>query len=345
VRLAPIDAVHLRFADVATLAAERVCRRLGLPVFFTLAPDPHAVIQSRQASGQLDRRSFVEADLVEHLIFRARLVEHLRDRAHGLALLPRASGRAELEALVGLPQDTGPRPVRTVPEGIPTAPADPAHGAPAVQDLVDRIRSLDPARHGRPLILSVGRLHPVKGFPTLVEAWAGDPELRETYNLVVVGGDHERPTRQEQLVLGELALAAGRHPAAAEGLLLIGHRPHRDVLALMAAARAGVPGVIGEAGVYACASVKEEFGLALLEAMASGLSVLGPDAGGPPTYIEDGITGVLTDTSTVSGVREGLHRAAASRTDPDRAARATAAVREHHTIEAMARGLVDLYTA
>ena len=344
-RLAPIDAVHLRFADVATLAAERVCRRLGLPVYFTLAPDPHAVIRGREASGELDRRSFVQADLAEHLIFRARLVEHMRDRSHGLALLPRASGRAELQTLVGLPANPGRQRVRTVPEGISTAPVDRAGGAPAVQDLVDRVRALPPARHGRPLILSVGRLNPVKGFPTLVDAWAGDPELREAFNLVIVGGDHERPTRQEQLVLGELSLAAGRHPGAARGLLLVGHRPHRDVLALMAAARAGVPGIIGPAGVYACASVKEEFGLALLEAMASGLSVLGPDSGGPPTYIDDGVTGVLTDTGTVSGLREGLRRAGASRTDAERAARATAHVREHFTIEAMARGLVDLYTA
>ena len=344
-RLAPIDAVHLRFADVATLAAERVCRRLGLPVYFTLAPDPHGPIRGREASGELDRESFVQADLTEHLIFRARLVEHMRDRAHGLALLPRASGRAELQTLVGLPAEPGRQRVRTVPEGISTAPVDRVGGAPAVQDLVDRVRSLPPARHGRPVILSVGRLNPVKGFPTLVDAWAGDPELREAFNLVIVGGDHERPTRQEQLVLGELSVAAGRHPAAAAGLLLIGHRPHRDVLALMAAARAGVPGVIGPAGVYACASLKEEFGLALLEAMASGLSVLGPDSGGPPTYIDDGITGVLTDTGTVSGLREGLRRASAIRSDAERAALATAKVREHFTIEAMARGLVDLYTA
>ena len=43
------DAVHLRFADVATLAAARVCERLGLPVYFTLAPDPHALIRRREA--------------------------------------------------------------------------------------------------------------------------------------------------------------------------------------------------------------------------------------------------------------------------------------------------------
>ena len=135
----------------------------------------------------------MQADLAEHLIFRARLVEHMRDRSHGLALLPRASGRAELQTLVGLPANPGRQRVRTVPEGISTAPVDRAGGAPAVQDLVDRVRSLPPARHGRPLILSVGRLNPVKGFPALVDAWAGDPELREAFNLVIVGGDHERP--------------------------------------------------------------------------------------------------------------------------------------------------------
>ena len=344
-RLAPIDAVHLRFADVTTLAASRVCRRLGLPVFFTLAPDPHGLIRSREASGELDRRSFVHADSAEHLLFRARLVEHMRDRSRGLALLPRASGREELEALVRLPAYTHRQRVRTVPEGISVAPVDRAADAPAVQDLLSRIESLPPSRHGRPLILSVGRLHHVKGFPTLIDAWASDPELREGFNLVIVGGDHERPTREEQLVLGQLALAAGRHPGAAGGLLLIGHRPHRDVLALMAAARAGVPGAIAPDGVYACASVKEEFGLALLEAMASGLSVLGPASGGPPTYIDDGITGVLTDTGTVSGLREGLRRAAATRSDRTRADLATTTVREHFTIDAMARGLIDLYTA
>ena len=111
----------------------------------------------------------------------------------------------------------------------------------------------------------------------------------------------------------------------------------------MAAARSGVAGVIGSDGVYACASEKEEFGLALVEAMASGLSVLGPALGGPPTFIEDGVTGVIADTSSASGVRDGLRRAAAARRDPRRAALAKATVRERFTIDAMAAGLVELY--
>ena len=343
-RLAPVDAVHLRFADVATLAAARVCERLGLPVYFTLAPDPHALIRHRELVGALNRRSFVVADRAEHLLFRARLVERMRDQARGLALLPRASARAQLEELVRLPADAHAHRVRIVAEGVSIASIDrTAPGSAAVRDLTSRIAGLPAQRRGLPLILSVGRLNRVKGFAALLEAWAGDRALRDAFNLVIVGGDLERPTAEEQVVLGQISVAAGRHPAASGGLLLLGHRPHRDVIALLAAAREGVAGTIGAGGVYACASEKEEFGLALLEAMATGLSVLGPSLGGPPTFIADGVTGTIADTATVTGLRAGLRRAAAARLDPERAAGARATVRERFTVDAMAAGLVDLY--
>jgi len=347
-RLAPLDAVHLRFADVATLAAARVCERLGLAFFFTLAPDPHALIRRREQAGLLDRNGFARADRLEHLLFRARLVERMRDRAAGLALLPRDSAAEELEELVGLPADAGGRRVRTVPEGISIAAIDAAarglsQPTKPVVDLACAVRALPADRQGLPLILSVGRLHRVKGFATLLEAWAGALDLRSGFNLAIVGGDLERPTAEERMVIDELAAAAARHPGAGDGLLMLGHRPHHDVLDLMAAARAGVAGVVGPGGVYACASEKEEFGLALLEAMASGLSVLGPALGGPPTFIVDGGSGVIADTSSAAGVREGLRRAASMRLSSSRAALAEATVRERFTIDAMAVGLVGLY--
>jgi len=95
--------------------------------------------------------------------------------------------------------------------------------------------------------------------------------------------------------------------------------------------------------VYACASRKEEFGLALLEALAAGLSAVGPNAGGPPTYIDDDRTGFLTDTTSIAGLRDGLHRAAAARLDEARAARARRLVSERFTVTAMADKLVSLY--
>ena len=194
-------------------------------------------------------------------------------------------------------------------------------------------------------MISVGRLHRVKGFAALLEAWAGDPALRDAANLVIVGGDLAHPSAEESSVLDALHAVRRRHAGAGDGLLLLGHRPHAEVLRLMAAARHGVPGAVAPGGVYACASEKEEFGLALLEAMGTGLSVVGPATGGPPTFITDGVTGTLADTGSVAGVRAGLRRALALRLSDERAERATATVRERFTVEAMAAGLVELYAA
>ena len=68
-------------------------------------------------------------------------------------------------------------------------------------------------------------------------------------------------------------------PARATGCCSSGTGRTATSLRLMAAARSGIPGAVAPGGVYACASEKEEFGLALLEAMGSGLSVMGPGHG------------------------------------------------------------------
>ena len=52
--LGGFDVAHLRFADAGAFAAARVFKRLGVPVAFTAAPDPHAVIAGAQQRGELD---------------------------------------------------------------------------------------------------------------------------------------------------------------------------------------------------------------------------------------------------------------------------------------------------
>jgi glycosyltransferase involved in cell wall biosynthesis len=113
---------------------------------------------------------------------------------------------------------------------------------------------------------------------------------------------------------------------------------------ILRAAAHGIPGAVGPGGVYACPSRKEEFGLALLEALGAGLSVVGPDHGGPPAYIEDGRTGFLADTTDLQSLRTGLARAASARLDPARAARARSLVRTRFTVNAMADRLVSMYS-
>jgi glycosyltransferase involved in cell wall biosynthesis len=345
-RTGPFDVAHLRFADVGTFVAARVFRRLGVPVVFTLAPDPHSVLRDAEATGRLDRSTFPAADLEQHYVFRAWLVERMMREAAALVVLPRNGLESELRDLLG-PAFAAVHPDRVcaIPEGIAVdAAREPVTGGgPAIRALASAIAALPAGRRGLPLLVTVARLNRVKGIPALVEAWAGDPRLYDSFNLAVVGGDLEHPTPEERHVIDEIGAVCARLPHARSGLITLGHRPHDEVPQLLRAAAHGIPGVVAAGGVYACPSRKEEFGLSLLEALAAGLPVVAPDRGGPPTFVEDGTTGFLVDTTDLASLRAGLHRAASVRLDGARAARARSLVEERFTIDAMADGLVDLY--
>lgn len=348
----PIGAFHIRMADVGALAAQRVCRELGVPTVFTLAPDPHALVHALDTTGALTRDRFGEVDAVEHHWFRIRLVSRLSESADHTVLFPRPRLRDELEELLGWDMDASDRRCTVVPEGIDLGVADRAAAAvcdgssPALVDLDDLIGALPTHRHGLPMLMTVGRLHRVKGMATVVEAWAADADLRERSNLVVVGGDLDRPDAHEQEQLARIAAVLERHPAAGDGLVLAGHRSHDTVAAWMAAVRHGSPaarGRVGPRGAYVCGSLKEEFGLALLEAMAAGNVVVAPHGGGPATYVEPGVTGVLVDTRAPREVAAGMAAALDMAERPVSGARATATVRARFSIETMAESLDAVY--
>ena len=93
--LGGVDVAHLRFADAGAFAAARVCRRLGIPVAFTAAPDPHAVIDAAERRGELTRETLPAAELSEHYLFRAQLVADLLrpGRGGGRAASPTSPGQ------------------------------------------------------------------------------------------------------------------------------------------------------------------------------------------------------------------------------------------------------------
>jgi len=145
------------------------------------------------------------------------------------------------------------------------------------------------------------------------------------------------------VVLGQLEEVCARIPRAREGLVLLGHRANREVATVLRVARAGLGPLVAPHGVYACTSQKEEFGVALLEAMATGLAIVAPNAGGPATYVQEGLTGSLADTSSIADVKDALRRSTAARADEWRALRTSNLVRSRYTIEAMAASLADVY--
>jgi glycosyltransferase involved in cell wall biosynthesis len=135
------------------------------------------------------------------------------------------------------------------------------------------------------------------------------------------------------------------HPGVRDGVVLAGHRPNDVVARWLAAAAHGLAPEVGPHGAYVCGSLKEEFGLALLEALAAGLPVVAPGGGGPATYVEPGVTGVLIDTRDPSEVAAGLHAALDIAPVDGRRERATHMVRDRFTIEAMAGTLASVYAS
>lgn len=346
-----VDVLHLRMADVGSLAAADVARELGIPVVFTVAPDPHAVIHSLDRAGELTRESFGEVDLREHYWFRTRLVHNLAANAAHTVLFPRPELARDMRELVGIDIGSYPERHTIVAEGVDIAVVDAAVDAaaagaegPALAELRALLEGLPPERRGLPLVVSVGRLHRVKGMATLVEVWATSG-LAERSNLLLVGGDLAAPSADEREQLARIDAVIPAAERVARGLLLAGHRRNDVAARWLAAARFGVPGLAAPGGVYVCASLKEEFGIALLEAMATGLLVVAPDGGGPATYVADGDTGILAATWDRAALASALDRALDRALDDEtaRADRARAMVRDHFTIQAMARALGPVY--
>src|SRR5205823_4973935 len=112
------------------------------------------------------------------------------------------------------------------------------------------------------------------------------------------------------------------------GVELTGAVPHDQIPAHVAAAH-----------VLCQPSLIEPFGQALLEAMASGRSVVGTRVGGPPEFVPRG-AGVLVDPTSEAELVDAL-RAAAALPRPNPAARAAAEAhdvrRQAERVEAILR--------
>jgi glycosyltransferase involved in cell wall biosynthesis len=156
------------------------------------------------------------------------------------------------------------------------------HGVPARLYEVDHREAAlaaFPAIRGRDVVLSLGRVDPVKNQSWLVDQM---PELirRHPNALLVLAGACTDEVYGEKLQRRILELGMGNR------VLITGKLPPAD---------ARLIGLLQCARVCVLQSISETFGLVILEAWAAGTPALSSRTSGPRALIEDGTNGWLFD--------------------------------------------------
>jgi glycosyltransferase involved in cell wall biosynthesis len=162
------------------------------------------------------------------------------------------------------------------------------------------------------VLLAIGRFTEVKRLPLLIEAFArAQGEFSRQAALVLIGG---HPGEWE-----------GEHPYEA-----IARTGARDVFLAGWHGHGELPAFLRAGDLLVHASVREQFGTVLIEAMACGLPVIAVDRGGPATLVEDPGTGWLVEPDDAEALARTI---VAAVDDPDERRRRGRQAREHVVAE------------
>ncbi len=333
-----VRAVHVRFLDDASRAVARVARVQGVPVVMTLTPDPHRTVCG-PGSAIVARRTEEAREIFNRVL----IGDELLSWSRGVLAIGRHTFAKELIKYFPQLEDARGKVTAAIDEGVNT---DPSPVTPDPEALLCDSGLDLPLARGRlsaPILITVGRLSPVKGQVNLVRAWAESP-LHERYNLVLVGGDSDSPSPEERAIQDEIRSL--RRPETVGRLCHLPAQSNHVVRGLLSwcASRELEDGL----DLYVCSSLKEEFGLSILEAMAAGMPVCAPLRGGPRTYIRHGVNGFLIDTGDASRLQSELCALLTGRqSSPAHLARvkrkARRTVEEHYSLNAMAARYEQFY--
>jgi len=130
---------------------------------------------------------------------------------------------------------------------------------------------------GRKVLMHISNFRPVKRMRDVVGVYARVNETIPSI-LVMIGDGPERVEAEDE----------ARKLGVSDSVLFLGKI---DAIAPLLAG----------ADLFLLMSDKESFGLSALEALASGVPVIGYNAGGLPEVVNDGVTGVLHEVGDVDG--------------------------------------------
>lgn len=216
---------------------------------------------------------------------------------------------------VGMNIGLDPAKVVAIPNGLDCAP----FLAPATASRKQVLPDIEPDRF---VFAMVGRLAPVKNHAGVLQALASIADRFPKAHLVIAD---QGPLQGEiEALVAKLGLA-GR-------VSLLGYR--RDV-----------PEILKHIDAYLMPSFREGFGLALAEAMVSGVPVITSHYGGMRELVPDEEYGFLVDAASIDSIATAMSRLLESSEAyrQRKIERARQRVLEHFTAERMASAYEDLY--
>lgn len=220
------------------------------------------------------------------------------------------------EALVGSVRKPFKHPVEVVPNGIDAERFRPGSRVPDW-----RVRCGLP---NDPLVTYLGRLTVDKGVHRFLDAVRSASERTDL--VAIVGGTGP----EEASVLERLR----NDPALAERVRYVGPVAEEEKAALLA-----------QTDLFVLPSTSDTSSVALLEAMACGAMVVAPASGGAAEIVDDGVTGCRVPMLEPGALTDALVDLA-DRPSERRAVglRAAGFVRQHASLETMARQFISLYS-
>lgn len=175
-----------------------------------------------------------------------------------------------------------------------------------------------------PMVVHVGNIRPGKGHEVLVQAAAHLIESHPDATVVSIGGEKYPGDLERIRALAEQAGLGDR-------FRLLGRRP--DALAF-----------VETADVFVNPSAVEGLPVAVLEAMALSRAVVATAAGGVPTIVKDGETGILVEPGDPVALAEGAARMLSDRPLAERVgAAARDMVAADYGLQPMVRATEDIY--
>jgi len=292
---------HVRYLNDASLAMAKLGREKNRSVVLTLTPDPHRSM-AREDNLKVIGHGYHEGIEKIHKI---EVGKKLLQGSHGIIGIGGDQAKEKLlhyyPELNRIPRN---KPFQMISEGIDIhLPTKQRMSIEKVLTSPKHEYSIDVGNLSKPYILNVGRLHPLKGQQRLLAAFHQSGAYKK-YNLVLIGGNFQQPNEMEKGFLIFEKEYIDAHPELKGSYLHIPGIPNTTVRLIERKINQrrnpDLP------NIYFCSSEKEEFGIAILEAMVEGLIAIGPKAGGVSTYIRPGENGFLAETKQVKDIEKSL---------------------------------------